>query len=193
MKFIEQFPLTGGPLITLPTAPSPSFVSYHVSATEQIIPTRLPIPGKPNLNWFPVVAVRVATCASAGVGANNAPISINDSLGRVSFMMTRLDNIDGLASPPLIQFQIRTAIGCTPEVVGTGVINVKGVGGFDAVGLIGQVSGFICTQYELWARIEGDPNPAPPAKAPRVGLGLDVIVDRFSSETPNFYKGSVSV
>jgi len=186
VSLIKQFPLTGGPLIAVPTCGEPSFISFHVSASQTDVPVLTPDPVNPNLGWEPIVAVKVEEFFLSKLAQNRAPISINNEVCRAAFMLTRMVNLDPTqATPPQVDFQVRIAIGCTPEVVGQGIIKLTD---FRQVGLIAQAGGWLATQYELWARISSAHIGAGP-----VALGIDIIVDRFQGGIRDFYKGSISV
>lgn len=170
-------------MLTVPTNHDLSSVSFHIPATEQIVPVFSIDLAHPNLNWYPVVAIRVAPCDLPKPAANNSPVTVNDELTRVSFWLTRAIDVDGAGTPSDIQYQVRAASNCTSEVIGTGTIKLTF--GFDQIGLIAQASGILCNQWELWARV--------PAGGTRMGLGIDVMADRLAGAQREFYKGSVSV
>ena len=170
--YIEQFPITGGPLMTVPTCDGPEFASYHLAVTQTTIPIVTPDVAKPNMGWFPVFAVRVEDKALSVLAANKSPIWVNSELTRMAVMLTRMVNVDAAVNPPDVQYQVRVSLGCTPEVVAQGTIHIKD---FGQIGLIAQVGGYIGTQYEFWARV-----PSTQVAPARVALGLDVIVDRFN-------------
>jgi len=181
-QVIEQFPLSSGWLVKVPAGPQPDFVTYRFAVTERTIPVLVPIFGKPNMGWFPVVAVKVDDVPLAKPASNNNPITVNSGLARVSFWLTRMDP-NGDVVPPGIDFQVRVSSGCTPEVVGNGTI--KGPNGFSATGMLAQVSGYLCNQVELWARIAPGGNP--------VAIGIDIIAERFYGAPREFFKGSVAI
>lgn len=102
--------------------------------------------------WQPIAAVAVAQCVAPT--SPGADAIIIDALSRVSFWLKGLvwDSPGERPNvPPVMDFDIRaasTGSGGTGESTGTIV-----AGGWDNTGLIAQVSGLLCSQWELWMRL----------------------------------------
>lgn len=184
-EVIELFPVTRGPLIRVPACdpgdPLAPYRTYHVSAIETEIKVLTANPLLPNMNWQPVVAIQVEGTTLPKVASNGQPIIVHDALTRVGFWLTRAVPTDG-STIVTVNWQIRAAVGCTPEVLDDGQIKLTSL---QQIGLIVQAEGILCTQLELWCRVDA------PSDSSMI-LGIDVVADRFHGASRDVFKGSVS-
>lgn len=179
--WIDQFPVTTGPLITVPSPPDNSIHSYHVAATEREVPIVARDKDLPNLHWFPFVAIR-AKGACIGRAMNGSEVTVDRDLTRVAFYLTRLIPSDGSTLVD-VDWQLRASSECTPEVIGRGTIHLQSL---QQVGLIVQASGWLCTQFELWFSISSG--------MVKASIGVDIMAGRSDDGAPrDVFKGSVSI
>jgi hypothetical protein len=121
-------------------------------------------------DYLPVGAIRIYTDA-CGVPCDDYKLFPNTALSRASFWMGKLEqNEDG--SPPPIQFQIRQATGPVSEIVYTGTYKANL---FGTQGLIAEISGYLCEQFEFWARV---PDTLPFVRHSMM-VTVSVVVDRL--------------
>lgn len=124
----------------------------------------------------------VAAIAAAQCMPPSGDVVIYDALDRCSFWLLGLV-YDGTglrpAAPPAMLFQMRASLaGSAPTLVSTGVISANT---WNDIGLISQVSGYLCSQFELWLLV--DPSEPTGTKikvriggaADRVGGGVQCV------------------
>lgn len=182
-KLIQDFPLSGTRIIRVPAAPKgsvdPAFVSYHIGATEVDVNIVSVDSDLPNLGWTPIAAISVLPIG-VGITCNCGEVIVNDSLRNVSFWLSAMNEIGNTSGIPAVDYQVRATSGnCTPEVIGSGQIKLTS---YAQKGLICQASGWLCNQFEFWARITSGSD--------QVSLVLDINADRFVGCPREFYKGS---
>lgn len=154
--------------------------SFHIAATQQPVKFVAPDAFNPHLGFSPVAAIRIDPCTIPFVSQNKSPVEVNGTLNRCGFWLTRTQL--QTAAIPTIDYEVRATVGlCTPEVVASGTIKLTDI---RQIGLICQVSGILCTQFEFWARLEAD--------GPAAELGIDIVADRFHGQRFEVQKGAIS-
>jgi hypothetical protein len=179
-----SFPVADSTLrVVLPTGNDP-ITNQPVRGPDGLRPGLIVFPrtevdqGSPDADsdkrWQPIACIAVAQCSPPG--NPGADVVLVDALDRVSFWL--LDVVyDGTGSrpalPPQITFEVRAAIAGAggTAFVGGGII----LSSWEDAGLIVQVSGILCSQWELWMRI---PLPITEPAGTKVRLRIGCIADR---------------
>jgi hypothetical protein len=120
--------------------------------------------------------VAVYTCDFVGpTDCSEGPVGI-DALNECSVWLLKLvdDGPAGVVNPipPVFEIQVRASFGCVGEPLVKGVVNVTS---FADRGLLVQVSGILCTQWELWGRIIDQRFPL----GAKVWARFGMVVDRM--------------
>lgn len=158
--------------------------------------------------YQPISAVSVYDCklqwASAPPGPPDAPISSRgpgsvacgayaipgalpmgvDGIDRISWWLLSVeyvnDSLGSNAAPPDFDYEVRAAFGRRAERVATGTSALLAYGNN---GLLLQVSGLLCTEWEIWARI--NPFQLGVTVGTQIKIRLGAVVDRNSGSLIN--------
>lgn len=120
----------------------------------------------------PVGAIRVYT-DPCGIACDNIRLYPSTGLSRASFWLSPLEPNEDAAPPP-IEFQIRQAVGPNAEIVYAGTFAANK---FHVQGLIAEIAGPVCEQFEFYARVPFSPNAIRHAMT----ITVTVITDRLPS------------
>lgn len=184
-KVIDQFPMTTGPLVVIPSGSDDTRRSFRVGFLRQQVPVLVEDKALPNLNWYAAAKIQVKGCDIGRVGDYGATVIVNDELPRAAFWLTdyALTGAGGLVD---VEWQIRSCTDCLQEVLPvSGKIHLTDVG---QRGMIVLASGYLGNGYELWMRVNSLAVGAQP-----VMLGLEVRASRFHGGPREVVKGSVSI
>lgn len=118
--------------------------------------------------FSPILAV-AASCDNEERGKRGEVVYTNDGMDRVAFTLNSFD-AGANAFPLSISWEVRGSIGCIPGRIGRGILVLTAAG---LKGQIAVVSNYLCTQFELWMRVE---NPA--GTASQAEVRVQAVVDR---------------
>lgn len=148
--------------------------------------------------YFPINAIYLQAPGCKLSPCEDATIFINDGMSRCAFWLNEatIKPPTGLpATPQVVDFAIKVANDSIPNtvfhvtaIITPGTFNQPVEGGRSNVkGLIAEVSGILCTQFELWARVRNvGVQPSP------VEVRLEFIADRLGGQIFGF-PGNVPV
>lgn len=119
-----------------------------------------------------------ANTAGANSGASGV-IGTNNTFGRVSFWINRLDRVGTtLGDPPEIAVSVRAGFGYLSQEIWTGRIIAEAFGAPTGDTLIVAIDNLpLCTQLEIWALVV-PPEGTAPEDVQQVSMRVGVIVDR---------------
>ena len=190
------FPGGSPQLIMLPAPDRTEGVqSWRVLPPAQTIPSLdLSQPISNASSFEPIVGVYIdcSRTGNDGYQAGSYPVNVRDAMSRVAIYLTHLapafndKTAVGLVppvAPPDFDLQLRAAGGSISETVAQ--FQVKGLTTFKENGLLLIVTGYLCSQWELWGRV-------PPKNGQRqfpVSIKVQFITDRLGNGVPGVADG----
>ncbi len=133
---------------------------------------------------FPINAVYLHACGCRVEGCEDVFVFVNDGISRCSVWLNFVEVIPPTGTPPtnqVVNWSIKGAADAINSPLLHGQIQVPALAS-NTKGLIAEVSGILCTQFEFWASVStvGVPSPMP------VNVRLQFIVDRLGSQIASY-------
>jgi hypothetical protein len=184
------FPISSAPRwVPLPTGPEArgpdglraGLVVYPRVMVDQGSPDAAPAD-----RWQDIAAISAIHCVPPG--NPGADVVVVDALDRVSWWLLGLvyDGIGNrpIGSPPEVFFEVRSAIvGASGTVYASGTISPTT---WNDAGMIVQVSGILCSQWEIWMRVSTDEDPGT-----KIRLRVAGCVDRIGGGVLDVQFGTI--
>lgn len=177
----NQFPRELNRLIQLPGAPGPEgLASWRVAFGQFPIPllTTESLGAADDDGYYPICAVFLGSPGCPAPGCRDVYVYVNDGLARCAVWVTQfiLETNPAPAGNVVIQWRVKQALGAanTPVASATSTITFPNGTTARESGLVVEVDGALCNQFEVWARV----NPLLGASA-QLRATIEMIVDRL--------------